>query len=248
MERANSPPDRGEAVTAAQIAAGALALGLGLEPAQARLLARYCTLLLHWNRTHNLTAIDDPSQVLSHHLLDSLAIIPALEALLARSAAAESAKPAKSAKSALADGPSVRILDLGSGGGLPGIPLAIARPQWRVSLLDKVGKKVAFLNQARLELGLENVEVLHARVEQLAPLPTYDLIVARAFASLADLVAGSRHLLGARGAWAAMKGVLPQAELDALMAAEPTISIATVKLAIPLLAAERHLVLIRPSP
>jgi len=235
-------------VTAAQIEAGARALGLGLAPAQASLLARYCALLLHWNRTHNLTAIDEPGQVLSHHLLDSLAIIPALLMQLAPSAAAASSESSKSTPSAPEATPSVRILDVGSGGGLPGIPLAIACPHWRVDLLDKVGKKAAFLNQARLELGLENVAVLHARVEELAPALTYDLIVARAFASLADLVAGSRHLLGAQGAWAAMKGALPQAELDALVAAEPVLSISTVKLAIPLLAAERHLVVIRPSP
>jgi 16S rRNA (guanine527-N7)-methyltransferase len=225
--QASSPPERGELAQAADIIDGARELGLALSGAQAALLARYCALLARWNRTHNLTAIDEPSQVLSHHLLDSLAIVPAL--------------------AQIAGDQAVRILDLGSGGGLPGIPLAIACPQWHITLVDKVGKKVAFLNQARLELGLANIDTVHARVEQLAPGRTYDLIVARAFASLVELVASSRHLLSPRGSWAAMKGALPTTELAALAIAEPALAVTTVKLAVPRLAAERHLVLIRSS-
>lgn len=214
--------------SAAEIAAGASELGLTLDAAQASTLECYCALLARWNRTHNLTAIDTPSLVLSHHLLDSLAIVPELSKIAGEGGA--------------------RILDLGSGGGLPGIPLAIACPLWRITLLDKVGKKIAFLNQAKLELGLTNVDTVHSRVELLTSSHSYNLIVARAFSSLVDLVTASRHLLGLHGTWAAMKGALPTAELAELAASEPALTVTTVKLAVPRLAAERHLVLIRSSP
>ncbi len=228
MRQANSLLEYAPSVGAAEIAAGARELGLTLDPAQSSSLERYSLLLTRWNRTHNLTAIDTPGRVLSHHLLDSLAIVPELSKVAANG--------------------NLRILDLGSGGGLPGIPLAIACPQWHITLLDKVGKKVAFLNQAKLELGLANVDVVHARAELLAPDRSYDLIVARAYSSLVDLVAVSRHLLGSRGVWAAMKGALPTKELAALAATEPALAVTTVKLAVPRLAAERYLVVIRCSP
>jgi 16S rRNA (guanine527-N7)-methyltransferase len=228
VQQANSPLEGGLLVGAAEIAAGARELGLTLDPAQSSSLERYSALLARWNRTHNLTAIDKPGLVLSHHLLDSLAIVPELLKVAANQ--------------------NLRILDLGSGGGLPGIPLAIACPQWHITLLDKVGKKVAFLNQAKLELRLANVDTVHSRAELLAPDHPYDLIVARAFASLVEFVAVSRHMLGPRGAWAAMKGALPTEELTALASIEPALAVTTVKLKVPRLAAERYLVLIRCSP
>ena len=137
------------------------------------------------------------------------------------------------------------MLDVGSGGGLPGIPLAIARPHWQVTVVDKVEKKVAFLTQAKLELGLSNLGCLHARVEDVDA-PPFDLIVSRAFSSLEAFVRVSAHLLAPGGWWAAMKGVYPNAELAELARAMPDVRVVdVVKLAIPRLDAERHLILLQ---
>ncbi len=209
-----------------ELAEGAAELGLALDSRQIDQLVRFAELLQRWNRVHNLTAIE-PGQTLSHHLLDSLSVAAPIAARLA-------AKP------------SPRLLDVGAGGGLPGIPLAIARPELRVTLLDKVQKKVAFLRQAQVELKLANVEVVHARVEEYRAAP-FDLIVARAFASLAELVRLTRHLVSGDGCWSAMKGTLPQAEIEELLRAQPGVRIAQiVKLRVPRLDAERHLILIEP--
>ncbi len=197
---------------------GAAQLGLQLEPAQLARLAQFAELLQRWNRVHNLTALG-PRETLAHHLLDSLSVVPTIVARL-------------------------RVLDVGAGGGLPGLPLAIAAPQVHVTLLDKVAKKTAFLQQARVELALNNVEVVHARVES-ARLAPFDVIVARAFASLTELVRLTRPLLAAGGCWCAMKGVLPREEIAALEAADAGVRVArVVKLHVPRLDAERHLVLI----
>lgn len=138
-----------------------------------------------------------------------------------------------------------RVLDVGSGGGLPGIPLAIVRPHWQVTVVDKVQKKVAFLTQARFELGLSNLVCLHARVEDVDA-PPFDLIVSRAFSSLEDFVRVSAHLLGRGGWWAAMKGVYPKAELAELERAMPDVRVVdVVRLDVPRLNAERHLILLQ---
>jgi len=209
-----------------ELAEGAAELGLALDSRQIDQLLRFAELLQRWNRVHNLTAIE-PGQTLSHHLLDSLSVAAPIAARLA-------AKP------------SSRLLDVGAGGGLPGIPLAIARPELQVTLLDKVQKKVAFVRQAQVELRLANVDVVHARVEDYRATP-FDLIVARAFASLAELVRLTRHLIRRDGCWSAMKGNLPQAEIEELLRAEPGVRIAqVVKLRVPRLDAERHLILIEP--
>jgi 16S rRNA (guanine527-N7)-methyltransferase len=135
---------------------------------------------------------------------------------------------------------------VGAGGGLPGVPLAIVEPNLRVTLIDKVQKKVAFLTQAKLELALDNVTCVHARVETLQTESPFELIVARAFASLADFVGLTRHLLAPEGWWCAMKGTLPIAELDQLKRSVPDVHVArTVRLRVPHLNAERHLVLIQ---
>ncbi|HEU0204802.1 MAG TPA: 16S rRNA (guanine(527)-N(7))-methyltransferase RsmG [Burkholderiaceae bacterium] len=183
---------------------------------------RFAALLLRWNAIHNLTAIERAADVGPLHLLDSLAIIPALQ---------DRAPPGE-----------LRILDVGSGGGLPGIPLAIAWPHAHVVLLDKVRKKTAFLQHAKTQLQLANVEVAHARVEAWQA-PPFPLIVSRALTTLSDFVALTDHLLAEGGLWAAMKGALPVEEIAAL----PTTvrAIAAVKLRVPLLAAERHLILLR---
>lgn len=214
-----------------QLGAGAIAsaatdLGLQLSESQCDSLARYADLLLRWNTVHNLTAIESPHQVLTHHLLDSLAIVPEIQRISGE-------RP-------------IRVLDVGAGGGLPGIPLAIAAPNLHVTLIDRVQKKVAFLTQAKLELALNNVECVHARVETLQPDPQFEVIVARAFASLSDLVRLTRHLLARHGWWCAMKGALPPTELDALKFSAPDVRVAAeIRLRVPHLDAERHLILMQ---
>ena len=225
MVRANSRPEAAAAPGAADIVSGARTLGLALTASQGAQLARFATLLARWNAVHNLTAIESPGSILSHHLLDSLAILQPIVAFLGQ-------QP-------------LTVLDVGAGGGLPGLPLAVARPDWRLTLVDKVEKKVAFVTQARLELALANVEPVHGRVEQLAAGP-FNLIVARAFGSLGDFVALTGHLLAPGGVWAAMKGRVPIAEVAALRTAHPDVRVVDiVKLDIPRLGAERHLLLLQ---
>ncbi|KXB29696.1 16S rRNA (guanine(527)-N(7))-methyltransferase RsmG [Dechloromonas denitrificans] len=194
---------------------GLAALGLDLpDVAQHKLLA-FRDLLLKWNRTYNLTALRDPEQAISHHLLDSLAILPYV-------------------------GPGA-LLDVGSGGGLPGIPLAIARPELAVSMVDTVQKKATFLQQAAIELGLKNVSAHHARVEEMSG--QYAQISSRAFAEIGLFISLTRHLLAPGGRWLAMKGVRPDDELQAL-SADITVE-AIIPLAVPGLAAERHLIILK---
>jgi 16S rRNA (guanine527-N7)-methyltransferase len=216
-----SPP---ETLAADELAAQAAELGVSLDAAQCARLLTFAALLLRWNRVHNLTAIERPQQILSHHLLDSLAIAPLVADLAG-------ALPR-------------RVLDVGAGGGLPGVPLAIALPQLRFTLLDKVGKKVAFLQQARLELGLGNAEAVQASIEDYEAAP-FDLILARAFSSLAELVRLTRRLIAPGGHWCAMKGTLPRAEIEELEQAGLGVRVSrTVKLRVPHLHAERHAVLL----
>ena len=207
----------GAPITAA-LAAGLGALGLDLDPVARGKLGDYVALLEKWNRTHNLTAIRDPAQMVTHHLLDSLAVLPHLP-----------------------PGAVVRAIDVGSGGGLPGIPLAIARPELRVTLLDSNRKKSAFLEQAAIELPLANVDVVAGRVEVYAPKLAFDVVISRAYSALAMFVAQTRHLLAPGGRWLAMKGTLPHEELAGL----PTNVrvVATPALRVPGIAAERHLVI-----
>jgi 16S rRNA (guanine527-N7)-methyltransferase len=224
MPEGRLPPEG--AISLDDLAAGAAELGVTLDPTQVTRLGVFAGLLLRWNRVHNLTAIERPDQVVSHHLLDSLAIVPTLEQL--------------------AQGRELRVLDVGAGGGLPGIPLAIALTGPRFTLLDKVAKKAAFLQQAKLELGLANVEIVQARVEDYRTAP-FDVIVARAFSSLADLVRLTRPLLSPTGRWCAMKGALPSREIGELDDLRLSVRVMrTVKLRVPHLDAERHLVLIEP--
>lgn len=197
------------------LSSGLAELGLALSPAtQAQLLA-FRDLLLKWNKTYNLTALRDPQQALSHHLLDSLAILPHI-----------GFEP---------------LLDVGSGGGLPGIPLAIARPELAVRMVDTVQKKATFLQQAAIQLSLKNVTVNHARVEELPG--QYAQISSRAFAELSLFVELTRHLLAPGGRWLAMKGVRPDAEIAALPADIVVESI--IPLSVPGLDAERHLIILK---
>ena len=184
------------------------------DTAQQQLLA-FRDLLLKWNKTYNLTALRDPEQAISHHLLDSLAILPHV-----------------------GDG---NLLDVGSGGGLPGIPLAIARPALSVRMVDTVQKKATFLQQAAIQLGLKNIAVDHARVEEMRG--QYAQISSRAFAELKLFVELTRHLLAPGGRWLAMKGVRPDDEIAALPADIVVENI--IPLRVPGLAAERHLILLK---
>jgi 16S rRNA (guanine527-N7)-methyltransferase len=200
---------------------GAKALGVELTERQHEQLLDYVTLLAKWNAVYNLTAIRDPRQMLIQHILDSLSILPHLPS---RADAA--------------------VLDVGSGGGLPGIVLAIVRPDWQVTLNDIVQKKSAFQSQAKAELGLTNLAVVTGRVESLRPgveVPKkFDLIVSRAFADLADFVTLARHLVADGGAIWAMKGVHPEGEIERLP--DGTKALSTIRLNVPMLDAERHLI------
>jgi 16S rRNA (guanine527-N7)-methyltransferase len=210
-----------------ELAALAAELGVPLDAAQCERLQRFADLLLRWNRVHNLTAIEHLDDIVTHHLLDSLAVAPTLTTLAA--------------------GRVLRVLDVGAGGGLPGVPLAIALTGLRFTLLDKVGKKAAFLMQVQLELGLSSVEAVHARVEDYKA-PPFDVILSRAFSSLTEFVRLTRTLIAPAGCWCAMKGALPREEIQSLEQAGLGAHVArTVKLHVPRLHAERHLLLIEPS-
>ena len=185
-------------------------------------LLRYLELLAKWNKVFNLTAITDPQRMLTHHLLDSLAIAAPLDAVVAGLA-----RP--------------QLIDIGSGAGLPGIPLAIARPEWTLTLLDSNGKKTAFIQQAAAEIELSNVSVATGRAESHAGL--YDVIMSRAFAALPDFVEKTRRMLAPGGTWAAMKGTIPDDEIRAL---PDDVRLAeTIALQVPGLDAERHLLLLK---
>jgi 16S rRNA (guanine527-N7)-methyltransferase len=187
-------------------------------------LERYLALLAQWNAAYNLTAIRDAAKMRTQHLADCLAVVEPLRRHFG------------------ADRP-VRILDVGSGGGLPGVVLALSDPGWQVTCVDTVGKKAAFIRQVAAELALPNLHVEQARVEQLRVEP-FDLITSRAFASLADFARLTRHLIGPRGVWMAMKGKQPVDELAALPA---DIEVFHVEpLIVPGLDAERCLVWMRP--
>ncbi len=197
--------------------AGAAALGVALSDTQGEQLLAYGTLMLKWNKVYNLTAVRDPAGVMTHHLLDSLAAI----APLRREWAGKG-----------------KLLDVGSGGGLPGVVIAIMRPDIEVSCLDAVAKKAAFVQQVAAELELPNLRGLHARVESLAG--SYEVISSRAFASLPDFFNGSVHLLAPGGVWLAMKGKLPTDELAALPAGVAVFHVE--QLTVPGLDAERCIV------
>lgn len=174
----------------ATLTQGTAALGLALSEGAKRKLVDYVALLTKWNRVYNLTAIREPGRMVNQHLLDSLAAVPALDQLAG-------------------DAIGVRILDVGSGGGLPGIPVAIARPTWQVVLSETSQKKCAFLNQAAAELGLSNTTVAPGRVEDMKVVNPFDIVISRAFSDLATFAGAAACLVAPRGVLVAMKGVYP---------------------------------------
>jgi 16S rRNA (guanine527-N7)-methyltransferase len=197
---------------------GAVQLGLPLGEAQVDRLLDYLDLIQKWNKVYNLTAVRDPAEMLTHHLLDSLAAVGPLQRHTG--------------------GKAVSLLDVGSGAGLPGVVFAVCCPEVRVDCVDTVAKKAAFLQQAAVALKLPNLKGVHARVENLAG--PYDIICSRAFASLADFVTWSSAALAGEGVWLAMKGKHPADEIVAL---PPGVEVFHVEqLQVPGLAAERCIV------
>jgi len=198
---------------------GLARLQLSVNESSRQSLLGFCALLSKWNMTHNLTAIRDPLMMVSHHLLDSLAVLPHL--------------------------PHGRLADIGSGGGLPGIPIAICDPQREVVLNDSNQKKAAFLRQAAIELKLNNTRINVSRVESWQPQERFAVVISRGFAALKDFCRSARHLVAPGGVLIAMKGDLTEAELEQGSSECPWD--APVRLNVPFLEAERCLVLCHPS-
>jgi 16S rRNA (guanine527-N7)-methyltransferase len=197
-----------------KLAAGLAELGIDTTPKRQAALLGYLEQLGKWNRRYNLTAVRDPARMVTRHLLDSLAVWPYLSG--------------------------TRFIDVGTGAGLPGIPLAIVDPQRHFTLLDSNGKKTRFLQHVVTHLQLANVEVVHARVETFEPVTRFDAVLSRAFASLDDMIGACHHLLAAGGQFLAMKGQHPAAELAEI--SEDVTLIGVETLVVPGLAEERCLV------
>ncbi len=198
---------------------GLQGMGMTLDDSVCNGLIDYLVLLDKWNRVYNLTAITEQRQMVIQHLLDSLSVLPYVG--------------------------SEPLLDVGTGAGLPGMVLAIARPELHCSLLDSNSKKTRFLTQVRIELGLDNVEVFSQRVQDHQPSPAYAQIITRAYASLQDIISSTQHCLAADGRLLAMKGQLPADEIATIeQSTEHKCRVQVEKLTIPLLAAERHMLII----
>ena len=198
----------------AELARGLDALHLPLADAIQEKLLDYIALVAKWNRVYNLTAVRDPERMLTHHVLDSLAVVPHLAGR--------------------------RIVDVGSGAGLPGIPIAAALPQSQVTLLESNHKKSTFLNQAAIELGLTNVHVENSRAEAWRPNSSFDIVICRAFSDIGEFIVAAAHLCAPDGQLVAMKGVYPYDELNQIPAGYRLQGV--TPLSVPGLTAERHLV------
>ena len=210
-----------------QLEQAAPKLGLALSVVQVDALFAYLALIQKWNKVYNLTAVRDPAEMLTHHLLDSLAVIAPLRAQIEKMPVAES----------------LRLLDVGSGAGLPGVVIAICCPEIRVDCVDTVAKKAAFIQQVAVSLKLPNLRGVHARVESLTD--RYQVISSRAFASLVDFTTWSKAALAGQGVWMAMKGKNPVDEVAALSADVNVFHVE--QLDVPGLDAERCIVWMRTS-
>ena len=203
---------------AQSLATGLNALDLELNAEQQQKLLDYVALIAKWNKVYNLTAVREPEAMITQHLLDSLTVLPHLKEI-------------------------TRLIDIGTGAGLPGIPLAIARPDLQITLLDSIHKKTTFLRQACLELGLTNVEIVCERVEHYQPSIGYEAVISRAFSDLGEFARLTAHLLAKGGKLYAMKGIYPHEELGKL----PTLFKLqeVIPLTVPGMDANRHLVILR---
>ncbi|MFK0085767.1 16S rRNA (guanine(527)-N(7))-methyltransferase RsmG [Pseudomonas sp. NPDC090755] len=202
---------------AEELSTGARQLGVELSEGQHAQLLAYLALLIKWNKAYNLTAVRDPDEMVSRHLLDSLSVMPFIH--------------------------SERWLDVGSGGGMPGIPLAILHPDKQVTVLDSNGKKTRFLTQVKMELKLDNLQVIHKRVEEYQPAQPFTGIVSRAFSSMENFTNWTRHLGDEKTQWLAMKGLHPADELVALPADFKVDS--EQALTVPGCQGQRHLLILR---
>ncbi|AMG92494.1 16S rRNA (guanine(527)-N(7))-methyltransferase RsmG [Citrobacter amalonaticus] len=193
--------------------------GISLTDHQKNQLIAYVEMLHKWNKAYNLTSVRDPNEMLVRHILDSIIVAPHLQG--------------------------ERFIDVGTGPGLPGIPLSIVLPQAHFTLLDSLGKRVRFLRQVQHELKLDNITPVQSRVEEFPAEPPFDGVISRAFASLNDMVSWCHHLPGEKGCFYALKGQLPEDEIASL---PPVFCVeSVVKLQVPNLEGERHLVVIKPN-
>lgn len=204
---------------AGQLADGLSRMRVVMDETRQALLLDYLALMMKWNRAFNLTAISDPDQVVSRQILDSLSVLHLLQGR--------------------------RILDVGSGAGLPGIPLAIASPERRFTLLDSNGKKTRFLHQVKTELNLDNVEVVRVRAELYHPDPRFDTVVSRAFAGMDKMMKLTSHLMAPGGCLLAMKGRIPEKEIEALKSEGAGIDVFTLE--VPWTEGSRHAIVHRPG-
>ncbi len=202
-----------------RLQAGIQRLGVDVTPGAQQCLLQYVHTLHKWNQSFNLTAVREPQEMISRHILDSLSILPYVS------------------------GP--RVLDIGTGPGLPGMVLAIARPDWSLSLLDSKGKKIRFLVQFQQQAGLENVEIIQERIEKFQPEEKFDTLVTRAFAALPKFLAGVQGLCAPGGRIVAMKGHIPDEELAAVVADNYKV-VAVKAMVVPGVEAARHVVIIEP--
>ncbi len=200
-----------------QIAAGARQMGLALNEQVFQQLGTYVSLLDKWNKAYNLTAIRHPEDMVSRHILDSLGVFPVLEKL-----------------------PANQVIDVGTGPGLPGIPLALCFPDRHFTLLDSNSKKTRFLNQCKMELGLDNVYIVHSRAENFTPERGFDVVVSRAFTALSNMVKWCDHLLADEGVYVAMKGLYPEEEIKEISDSHRIVEIS--ELHIPDTEGARHLI------
>jgi 16S rRNA (guanine527-N7)-methyltransferase len=204
---------------ASELAAGISALGLDVAPQAQQRMLDYLALVEKWNKAYNLTAVREPAKMLTHHLLDSLAVLPHVR------------------------GP--RVLDVGSGAGLPGIPLAVAQPEWQCTLLDSNHKKTTFLRQVVIELKLANVDVVCDRVESWSSPQLFDTVVSRAFSDLPEFLTLAGKLCAKTGTVVAMKGVYPHEELAQVPKDFQLRNVVSLK--VPGLGAERHAAVLQPA-
>lgn len=201
-----------------KLASGLAVMGVSVDSVTQQKLLDYIELIDKWNKVHNLTAVRDPNDMVTMHLLDSLSVLPCIKG--------------------------EDLLDVGSGAGLPGIPLALVRPELKVTVMDSNHKKASFMRQAKAVLGMSNLEIVCGRVEEYHSEAGFSTIISRAFSDLSEFLRLSRHLLAEDGVWLAMKGVYPYDEL----AQSHGITSEVIPLRVPGLDAQRHLVIMKATP